>query len=60
MSIDAALDKGRKGGRPKALTLEKEAILKALVMAGNMSVTQICSTVGISRSVYYRAVEALR
>jgi DNA invertase Pin-like site-specific DNA recombinase len=58
--IDAATEKGRRGGRPKALTSDKEALLKALVQAQNMSVTQICKTVGISRSVYYRAIEALK
>jgi len=51
--VDAAVEKGRRGGRPKALTSDKEAILKALVQAENMSVTQICKTVGISRSVYW-------
>lgn len=55
--LDSAKEKGRKGGRPKSLTQEKEAVLKALHAAGNMSVKQICNTVGISRSVYYRAVE---
>jgi DNA invertase Pin-like site-specific DNA recombinase len=58
--VDAAVEKGRRGGRPKALTSDKEAILKALVQAENMSVTQICKTVGISRSVYYRAIETLK
>lgn len=54
--VDAALEKGRKGGRPRAITPEKEAILIALVQAGSMSVKQICGTVGISRAVYYRAL----
>ncbi len=57
--VDAALENGRKGGRPRALTSEKETILKALFKAGNMSVKQICTTVGISRAVYYRAINAL-
>ena len=58
--LESANEKGRKGGRPKTLTRDKETILKALLQAGNMSVTQICNTVGISRSVYYRAMETLR
>ncbi len=57
--VDAALENGRKGGRPKSLTLEKEVIFKALLKAGNMSVKQVCTTVGISRAVYYRTINAL-
>lgn len=57
--LDSALEKGIKGGRPKAITPEKETVLKALFKAGDMSVKQICNTVGISRSVYYRAIESL-
>lgn len=57
--VDAALEKGRKGGRPRAVTPEKEAILVALVKANNMSVKQICATTGISRAAYYRAINAL-
>ena len=53
----AAHKKGRKGGRPKALTPEKLKTLKGLVTANNFSVTKICDMVGISRSVYYRALE---
>lgn len=54
--VDAALKNGRKVGRPRSLTSEKETVLRALFKAGNMSVTQICTTVGISRAVYYRAI----
>ena len=57
--VDAALEKGRKVGRPRAITPEKEALLIALVQANNMSVKQICTTVGISRAVYYRALNEL-
>jgi len=56
--LDSALEKGRKGGRPRSLTPDKENVLKALYIAGNMSIKQICNTVGISRSVYYRAIES--
>jgi DNA invertase Pin-like site-specific DNA recombinase len=52
----AAHKKGRKGGRPKALTADKRKTLKSLVKADDLSVTKICNVVGISRSVYYRAV----
>ena len=52
--LDAAHKKGRKGGRPRALTDEKAKLLKALKQADNMSVTEMCKAVGISRAVYYR------
>lgn len=52
--LEAAHKKGRKGGRPRALTDEKAKLLKALKQADNMSVTEMCKAVGISRAVYYR------
>ena len=54
--IDAAHAKGRKGGRPRALTPEKQELLMSLRKNDNLSVTQICKLVGITRSVYYRAI----
>ena len=56
--LDAAHSKGRKGGRPKALTTDKLKTLKSLVQSEEFSVTKICIMVGISRSVYYRAIAA--
>ncbi len=52
--LDSARDKGRRGGRPKSLTAEKEKILRSLCKSDDVSVKQICDAVGISRSVYYR------
>ncbi len=57
--LDSARGKGRTGGRPKALTFEKEKMLRALYHSNSMSVKQICNAVGITRSVYYRAVSIL-
>lgn len=54
--IGSARDKGRRGGRPKALTQDKKLMLSALHQSGTLSVKQICEAVGISRSVYYRAL----
>ena len=56
--LDAAHSKGRKGGRPKALTTDKLKTLKSLMQSEEFSVTKICIMVGISRSVYYRAIVA--
>lgn len=53
--LEAAHSKGRKGGRPKALTTDKLKKLKSLTKSEDFSVTEICHMVGISRSVYYRA-----
>lgn len=56
--LDAAHAKGRKGGRPKALTQEKEKKLRLLLKGDQFSVTEICKMVEITRSVYYRAVKS--
>ncbi|CAL7961249.1 hypothetical protein MIDIC_280001 [Alphaproteobacteria bacterium] len=56
-SLDAAHSKGRKGGRPKSLTADKLKTLKSLTKSKDLSVTEICKIVGVSRSVYYRAIE---
>ena len=55
--IDAAHKKGRKGGRPISLTTSKLATLKSLKKNDSFSVKQICELVGITRSVYYRALK---
>jgi DNA invertase Pin-like site-specific DNA recombinase len=54
--VDAAHAKGRKGGRPRALTTEKQELLTSLRKSDDLSVTQMCKLVGITRSVYYRAI----
>jgi DNA invertase Pin-like site-specific DNA recombinase len=52
--LDSAKEKGRRGDRPNSLTEDKARILKALLKSDELSVKQICESVGISRSVYYR------
>jgi len=54
--VDAAHAKGRKGGRPRALTTEKKELLNSLRKSDDLSVTHICKIVGITRSVYYRSI----
>ena len=55
--VDAAHAKGRKGGRPRALTAAKKELLSSFRANDTFSVTQICEMVGITRSVYYRAIQ---
>lgn len=54
--LESARRKGRRGGRPKALTDEKKKKLKLLLETNKFSISQICEMAGISRSVYYRAI----
>lgn len=54
--LDAAHQKGRKGGRPKSLTPTKLETILSLKKSGEFSVNQICTMANISRSVYYRAI----
>lgn len=54
--IDSAKQKGRKGGRPRALKEEDKNTVIALRQAGKMSVKKICDTLKISRSVFYRCI----
>jgi DNA invertase Pin-like site-specific DNA recombinase len=56
--IDAAHQKGRKGGRPRVMTPTKLEALLSLKKSGDFSVSQICTMVGVTRSVYYRAINA--
>lgn len=54
--LDSAKRQGRKGGRPKALTDERSDAIRALRQTGKMSVKNICETMKISRSVFYRCI----
>ena len=55
--VEAAHAKGRKGGRPRALTPDKKELLASFRANDAFSVTKICEMVGITRSVYYRAIK---
>jgi DNA invertase Pin-like site-specific DNA recombinase len=54
--LDVAKQQGRKGGRPRALTPEKVETIRVLQQTGQLSVSKICETMKISRSVYYRCI----
>lgn len=54
--LQAARARGRKGGRKPALDAKKKGIAAALYANPNLSVTEICRTLGVSRATFYRAL----
>jgi DNA invertase Pin-like site-specific DNA recombinase len=50
----AARARGRKGGRPKALTSKKAKMLHDLYRNKENSINEICKTLNISRTTLYR------
>ncbi len=52
--LNAARARGKKGGRPKALTEKQVEVLHTLKADHSLSVSQICRTLNISRTTYYR------
>ena len=52
--LAAARARGRKGGRKKSITKGQELEAKHLTEVGELSITDICAKVGISRASYYR------
>jgi DNA invertase Pin-like site-specific DNA recombinase len=55
--LKAARARGRMGGRPRKMTPEKIQQAKALGADHQITVGQICETLGISRDTYYRYVK---
>jgi DNA invertase Pin-like site-specific DNA recombinase len=55
--LAAARARGRTGGRPQRLTLRKIEQLQTLASDRRNSVGEICQTLGISRSTFYRYVK---
>ena len=54
--LTAARARGRKGGRPKALTPKKAQMAQALYKDKNNTIDEICKTLNISRATIYRYV----
>ena len=52
--LSAARARGRQGGRPKALSLEKRQLLRKLYEDKNYSVKAICQMLGISKPTLYK------
>jgi DNA invertase Pin-like site-specific DNA recombinase len=55
--LAAARARGRKGGRPKALTPEQQRIAQALYDDPNNSIADICRTFSITRYTLYRYID---
>jgi DNA invertase Pin-like site-specific DNA recombinase len=55
--LTAARARGRKGGRPKALTPKKAQMAQALYMDKNNTIDEICKTLNVSRATLYRYVK---
>jgi len=58
--LQAARARGRKGGRPKALDKNKQALAVKLYDEKKHSVDQVCQMMGISKPTLYKYIEASR
>ena len=56
--LTAARARGRKGGRPRALTPKKAEQARTLYNDKNRSIDEICRTLNISRATLYRYINA--
>jgi DNA invertase Pin-like site-specific DNA recombinase len=54
--LAAARARGKKGGRPKVITVQKRSIVKELYDTGH-PILDICRTLNISRATLYRAIQ---
>ena len=54
--LAAARARGRRGGRKKSITEGQVLEANRLADEGQLSITDICAKVGISRASYYRLV----
>ena len=52
--LQAARSRGRRGGRPKALTEKKLAMVRALYADKDNTINEICKTLNIGRTTLYR------
>lgn len=55
--LKAARTRGHKGGRPRKLNIAQIKMAKLLISEGSTSITEICRTLGISRSTLYRRLK---
>jgi DNA invertase Pin-like site-specific DNA recombinase len=58
--LAAARARGKKGGRPKSLSADKQALAVKLYDEENHTVKQICQMMGISKPTLYKYIDAVR
>ena len=56
--LRAARARGRIGGRPKVLTDNKIQLAQKLMKTKELSIKEVCETVGVSRSTLYRYIKS--
>src|SRR5215218_1452312 len=56
--LQSARSRGKVGGRPKALTLKEVQMLRNMAADKSLTVSDICKTLGIGRTTFYRYVKA--
>jgi DNA invertase Pin-like site-specific DNA recombinase len=56
--LASARSRGRIGGRPKTLTAKEIQILRNMAADKSLTVADICQTLGIGRTTFYRYVNA--
>ena len=56
--LQSARSRGKIGGRPKALTPNEVQILRNMAADKSLTVSDICKTLGIGRTTFYRYVKA--
>jgi DNA invertase Pin-like site-specific DNA recombinase len=58
--LQVAKARGRKGGRPKSLDKDKQALVVKLHEEKKHTVKQICQIMGISKPTLYKYIEAAK
>lgn len=56
--LAAARARGRRGGRPSLIDERKTALARRMHVDPETSVAEICRTLGVSRSTFYRSVKS--
>lgn len=56
--LNSARARGRLGGRPKVMDEKKAAMARSMHQDDDLSVKEICITLGISRTTFYRYLRA--
>jgi DNA invertase Pin-like site-specific DNA recombinase len=56
--LESARSRGRIGGRPKTLTPRQVQILRNMAADKSLTVADICKTLGIGRTTFYRYVKS--